>query len=192
MRHTASIGLGGRNVTNDLAIGIRTPLERAEEIKRMHGTCIRSHEGGEYIPVPGVGGREQREVSRAVLASIIERRACVKKFSLWLCARIYQKNHYTRHLGRGHRGSRAAARCCTAPRNWRSKVFGMPVKVGVPKGFGGLRWTAVATPAHATGVGLVQYGLARRKGGKGDDFNGGGDRMMGMLKKMTDWVKQYV
>src|SRR5690606_27772331 len=41
VRHTASIGLGGRNVTNDLAIGIRTPLEKAEEIKRSFGTCLR-------------------------------------------------------------------------------------------------------------------------------------------------------
>ena len=187
VRHTASIGLGGRNVTNDLAIGIRTPLERAEEIKRLHGTCLRSHEGGEYIPVPGVGGREQREVSRAVLASIIEPRM---REIFTLALRELQKNHYLDTLGAGIILTGGCS-LLHGTAELAEQVFGMPVKIGVPKGFGGLV-DAVATPAHATGVGLVQYGLARRNNGKDEDLYGGGDRVMGLLKKMTEWVKQYV
>ncbi len=189
VRHTASIGLGGRNVTNDLAIGIRTPLERAEEIKRAYGTCLRSGlEGSEYIPVPGVGGRDQREVSRAVLASIIEPRMR-EIFALGL--RELQKNHYLEVLGAGvvltggcsllHGVSELA-----------EQVFGMPVKIGVPKGFGGLV-DSVASPIHATGVGLVQYGMLRRTEGKEDAMLApGGDRVKDIWKRMTGWVKNYV
>src|SRR5690606_35173386 len=153
VRHTASIGLGGRNVTNDLAIGIRTPLERAEEIKRAFGTCLRGEPGdGDIIPVPGVGGREDREVSRAVLASIIAPRM-PEIFTLAL--RELQKNRHIETLGAGcirpvasslHHGAAELA----------ERVFGMPVKVAAPRGFGGLV-EAAATPVHATGVGLVRY-----------------------------------
>jgi len=188
VRHTASIGLGGRNVTNDLAIGIRTPLERAEEIKRAYGTCLRSGlEGGDYIPVPGVGGRDQREVSRAVLASIIEPRM---REIFTLALRELQKNHYLDTLGAGIVLTGGCS-MLHGVAELAEQVFGMPVKIGVPKGFGGLV-DAVASPAHATGVGLVQYGMARQANGKHEDFGHGGDRVMGLLKKMTEWVKQYV
>ena len=186
VRHTASLGLGGRNVTNDLAIGIRTPLERAEEIKRSHGTCLRSGlEGGEYIPVPGVGGRDQREVSRAVLASIIEPRM---REIFTLALRELQKNHYLDTLGAGI----VLTGGCSSLHGvaeLAEQVFGMPVKVGVPKGFGGLV-DAVASPAHATGVGLVQYGVSRHLHGKDEDL--GSDRFRGLFKKMSNWVKTYV
>jgi cell division protein FtsA len=189
VRHTASIGLGGRNVTNDLAIGIRTPLERAEEIKRTYGTCLRSGlEGGEYIPVPGVGGRDQREVSRAVLASIIEPRM---REIFTLALRELQKNHYLDMIGAGVvlTGGCSLLHGVT---ELAEQVFGMPVKIGVPKGFGGLV-DSVASPVHATGVGLVHYGVQRQALGHGDtDLSGGGDRFRDMWKKLAGWVKQYV
>ncbi|HAO99597.1 MAG TPA: cell division protein FtsA [Fibrobacteres bacterium] len=185
VRHTASIGLGGRNVTNDLAIGIRTPLERAEEIKRSHGTCLRAVTDGEYIPVPGVGGREEREVSRAVLASIIEPRM---REIFTLALRELQKNHYLDTLGAGIVLTGGCARLHGAA-ELAEQVFGMPVKVGVPKGVGGLV-DAVASPAHATGVGLVRYGAARLANGRDEDL--GSDRMRGLFKKMSEWVRQYV
>ena len=186
VRHTASIGLGGRNVTNDLAIGIRTPLERAEEIKRSHGTCLRAGlEGGEYIPVPGVGGRDQREVSRAVLASIIEPRM---REIFTLALRELQKNHYLDTLGAGVILTGGCAQMHGAA-ELAEQVFGMPVKIGIPKGFGGLV-DAVASPAHATGVGLVQYGMARLVHGRDEDF--GPDRFRGLFKKMSEWIKIYV
>ena len=190
VRHTASLGLGGRNVTNDLAIGIRTPLERAEEIKCSHGTCLRSGlEGGEYIPEPGVGGRDQREVSRAVLASIIEPRM---REIFTLALRELQKNHFLDTLGAGIVLTGGCSQMHGAA-ELAEQVFGMPVKVGIPKGFGGLV-DAVATPAHATGVGLVQYGLARLTHGKEENL--GSDGFLGFFsnrfKKTIQWVKQYV
>jgi len=75
IRHTAVISLGGRNVTNDLAIGLRTPVEQAEELKKSYGCALASlTDSEEMIKVPGVGSREPREVSRSILAAIIEPR----------------------------------------------------------------------------------------------------------------------
>lgn len=69
------MGLGGEYVTKDIAIGIRTPIDKAEEIKKQFGCAFSPLvKSNEYVNVPGVGGREQREVSRAVLSSIIEPR----------------------------------------------------------------------------------------------------------------------
>ena len=68
----------------------------------------------------------------------------------------------------------------------------MPVKLGVPKGFGGLV-DSVATPVHATGVGLVQYGVMRSSQNREEQgAPQGGDRFKEIVRKMTDWVKQYV
>ena len=188
VRHTISIGLGGSNVTNDLAIGIRTPLDRAEEIKRGYGTCLRSGlEGSEYIPVPGVGGREQREVSRAVLASIIEPRM---REIFTLALRELQKNHYMDNIGAGIvlTGGCAMLHGVT---ELAEQVFGMPVRIGVPKGFGGLV-DSVASPVHATGVGLVLYGMMRGNMGKDEAAMAGSDRLKDFWKKMAGWVRQYV
>jgi cell division protein FtsA len=188
VRHTASIGLGGRNVTNDLAIGIRTPLDRAEELKRAFGTCLRGGaDDGAYIPVPGVGGRENREVSRAVLASIIEPRM---REIFTLALRELQKNHYLDTLGAGIILTGGCSLLHGAA-ELAEQVFGMPVKVASPKGFGGLVESA-STPAHATGVGLVQYGMLRRAEGKDDAAVPGGGRLLNLWHRILEWIKRYV
>ncbi len=75
IRHTAVISLGGRNVTNDIAIGLRTPVDQAETLKLNCGAAMASIvDAEEMISVPGAAGRPLREVSRNVLATIIEPR----------------------------------------------------------------------------------------------------------------------
>ena len=189
VRYTSSIGLGGKNVTNDLAIGLRTPVEQAEEIKRSHGTCQRTGENSEYIiTVPGVGGREPREVSRAVLASMIEPRM---REIFVLIMRELQQHHYLDMLGAGIVLTGGGSLMHGAA-ELAEQVFGVPVKLGVPKGFGGLV-ASVATPIHATGVGLVQYGVIRSTEGKEDqEFAEGGSGVRDFFKKMTEWMKLYV
>ena len=189
IRHTASIGLGGKNVTSDVAIGIRTPLERAEEIKKSHGTCLKNGlERSEYIVVPGVGGREQREVSRAVLASIIEPRMR-EIFNLVL--RELKRNNLLDMLGAGVVLTGGGALMKGAA-ELAEQVFDMPVKLGIPKSFGGLVDCA-ATPIHATGVGLIQYGIQRQRDGHKDQpSKEGSDKFKEIIRKMSKWVKQYV
>ncbi|MGB2696285.1 MAG: cell division protein FtsA, partial [Candidatus Zixiibacteriota bacterium] len=75
LRHTAVIGLGSKNITNDIAIGLRTPVDQAEELKKNFGCALtRLVDPNEMIQVPGVGGRKPKEISRSVLAAIIEPR----------------------------------------------------------------------------------------------------------------------
>ncbi|MBF0430379.1 MAG: cell division protein FtsA [Fibrobacteria bacterium] len=189
IRHTASIGLGGKNVTSDVAIGIRTPLERAEEIKRSHGTCLRTGlEKSEYIVVPGVGGREQREVSRAVLASIIEPRMR-EIFNLVLAE--LRKTKLVDTLGAGIVLTGGGSLMHGAA-ELGEEIFNMPVKLGVPHSFGGLIECA-STPIHATGVGLLQYGcMQREQSGSEKPYKEGTDKFREIIRKMSNWVKQYV
>src|SRR5439155_1097468 len=71
IRHTAIIPFGGANVTNDIAIGLRTPIDKAEQIKIQHGCSLAGLvSASENVTVSGVGGRADREISRHVLASM--------------------------------------------------------------------------------------------------------------------------
>ena len=75
IKHTAVLSLGGNHLTNDIAVGLRTPMAEAERIKHAYGSCMTSDIGkDETIEVPSVGGREPRILSRQLLAEILEPR----------------------------------------------------------------------------------------------------------------------
>lgn len=187
IRHTAVVGLGGKNVTSDIAIGIRTPIERAEEIKKQYG-CAYSPlvKGTEYISVPGVGGREQREVSKAVLSSIIEPRL---EEILSLALREIKRTEYADMLGAGVVLTGGGS-LMDGIQELSEKVFEMPVKLGIPTGFGGLT-EAAKSPVHATGVGLCMYGMEQMKNRKGKKIISGDDNFKRILDKMKSWVKEF-
>jgi cell division protein FtsA len=188
IRHTAVVGLGGKNVTSDIAIGIRTPIERAEEIKKQYG-CAYSPlvKADEYISVPGVGGREQREVSKAVLASIIEPRL---EEILSLALREIKRTEYSDMLGAGVVLTGGGA-LMEGIQELAEKVFEMPVKIGVPTGFGGLT-EAAKSPIHATGVGLCIYGVKHGSGAKKSKKNfSGDDNFKKIFDRMKVWVKEF-
>lgn len=187
IRHTAVVGLGGKNVTSDIAIGIRTPIERAEEIKKQYG-CAYSPlvKGTEYISVPGVGGREQREVSKAVLSSIIEPRL---EEILSLALREIKRTEYADMLGAGVVLTGGGS-LMDGIQELSEKVFEMPVKLGIPTGFGGLT-EAAKSPVHATGVGLCMYGMEQMKNRKGKKIISGDDNFKRIFDKMKTWVKEF-
>lgn len=162
IRHTSVVGLGGSNITNDIAIGLRTPRTHAEEIKMKYGSAMASLIDPEAkIRVPGVGGREEREVSAQVLGSIIEPRL---EEILSLAQREIRKTDYADLLGAGVVLTGGTARMVGIAQ-LAEQIFDLPVKVGIPKGVGGLT-DSVTDPLHATGVGLVLYGYENRfKGG---------------------------
>jgi cell division protein FtsA len=193
IRHTAVVGLGGRNVTSDIAIGIRTPVERAEEIKKQYGCAYSSLvKGTDFISVPGVGGRDQRDVSRAVLASIIEPRL---EEILSLALREIKKTEYSEMLGAGVVLTGGGA-LMDGIKELAERVLEMPVKIGLPAGFGGIT-EAAKSPMHATGVGLCLYAIEQmnKKGtgkGKGRKNNGTGDESYRrILDKMKSWVREF-
>jgi len=155
IRHTAIVGLGGRNVTNDLAHGLRTPLDQAESIKIAHGSAIHlEHEREEVFDVPGVGGRAPRKISRNVLVDIIQPRA---EEILSLAYNEIKKSDYV-HLMTS--GAVLTGGCAMLPGivDLAEEIFNMPVKLGKPNSVKSVT-DEVYKPNHATGVGLILYGF---------------------------------
>lgn len=155
LTQTSVVGLGGEYVTKDIAMGISTPLEKAEEIKKRYGSADPEQvRAGDDFPVPGVGGREERQVSREVLTTIIEPRV---EEILALAFREIEQSGCRDRLGAGivltGGGSLLEGVSKVAER-----VFELPVKLGVPCGFTGLT-DIVRSPIHATGIGLCLYGF---------------------------------
>jgi len=155
IRHTAIVGLGGRNVTNDLAHGLRTPLDQAESIKIAHGSAIHlEHEREEVFEVPGVGGRAPRKISRNVLVDIIQPRA---EEILSLAYNEIKKSDYV-HLMTS--GAVLTGGCAMLPGlvELAEEIFNIPVKLGKPNSVKSVT-DEVYKPNHATGVGLILYGF---------------------------------
>jgi len=151
VRHTAVIGLGGANVTNDLAIGLRTPVERAEQLKLQSGCALTSMvRPEEVVQVPSVGGRMDREVSRHMLAMMIEPRI---EEIFEMGKKEIRKNHIADLLGAGVVLTGGASSLEGMP-ELAEQVFDLPVRRGVPRGITGLT-EAVCDPRFATGVGLA-------------------------------------
>lgn len=189
IRYTASIDLGGESVTSDVAICIRTPKERAEEIKKKYGTCRLSNLiKDEMVPVPGVGGRSDKQESKEFIAKVIRARMA-ELFQL--VAKELQKIKLKEQIGAGIVLTGGASMIDGAA-ELAEEVFKMPVRIGVPKQNGGLA-EAVATPAHATGVGLLYYGARQMKANALEKKSKG--RSMGfmeMLRTFWSWLKNYI
>jgi cell division protein FtsA len=163
IRHTAIIPFGGSNVTNDIAIGLRTPIDKAENIKIQHGCALASLvSSDDTLTVSGVGGRADREISRHVLASMIEPRM-EEIFSL--ANKEVKKNHFAELLGGGVVLTGGTS-LMPGVVELAEQVFEMPVRLGVPQGVGGLS-ANVADPRFATGVGLVLHAAQAEAGDGG-------------------------
>lgn len=187
IRHTSVIGLGGKNITNDIALGLRTPIEQAESIKIDYGSAFQQGiSEDEIIEVPGVGGRESRQVSRSVLASIIQPRV---EEIFYLVLREMKRSDYFDLLTCGLVITGGTA-MLDGIVELAEQVFDMPVKIGYPIGFGGLK-DAVKNPSFATGVGLIQYGIKHRE--KNNILFHGDDTQLfdSIFARMKQWMKEF-
>jgi cell division protein FtsA len=156
IRHTAVIPFGGQNVTNDIALGMKTPLEQAEDIKRKHGWAYRPlAPKSERILVPGIGSRNAREATLDVLTGVIQPRM---EEIFGLAAREIKRSEFAGRLAAGVvlTGGGSLLKGCA---ELAEEVFGMPVSVGIPKGFSGLVESA-SSPVFSTGVGLLFWSRA--------------------------------
>ncbi|HEY2955801.1 MAG TPA: cell division protein FtsA [Candidatus Eisenbacteria bacterium] len=176
IRHTAIVPLGGANVTNDIAIGLRTPIEKAEQIKIQHGCALAALvRPDQTLAVSGVGGRADRQITRHVLASMIEPRM---EEIFTIANREVKKNHFAELLGGGVVLTGGTS-LMPGVVELAEQVFEMPVRLGLPRGLGGLS-ANVADPRFATGVGLVLHAAQAENGELGSrERRGHGDRPRG-------------
>ena len=154
IKHTAVLSLGGNHLTNDIAVGLRTPTAEAEKIKRKYGCCLTSMVGkDETIEVPSVGGREPRILSRQLLAEILEPRV---EEIFTLVNREIVKSGFEDVIASGVVITGGTSILPGMP-ELAEQIFNLPVRRGVPLEIGGLT-DVVNSPVYATGVGLVKYG----------------------------------
>jgi cell division protein FtsA len=181
VRQTAVFGLGGNHLTNDIAVGLRTPLVESEKIKTKYGCALTAMvKKEEMIEVPSVGGRRSRSLSRQILAEIIEPRM-EEIFSL--VHREILKSGYENLIPSGVVLAGGTASLEGLP-ELVEQIFNLPVRRGYPAGVGGLM-DVVNNPMYATGVGLVLYG--KRYGSEGRVRNS----ERGLFGKMGQGVKKF-
>lgn len=155
--HTSVLAVGGDHITNDIAVGLRTPMDDAERIKQKHGCAMSSLvEKDETIEVPSVGGRKPRVLSRQILTEIIEPRV-EEMFSL--VHQEIQRTGYEDLLASGVVVT-GGATLLPGMAELAEDILGLPVRLGVPTGAGGLV-DVVKSPVYSTCVGLVMYGRAQ-------------------------------
>jgi cell division protein FtsA len=163
--HASIIGLGGNNITRDVGQILRSPPEKAEDLKKKEGCALQSLlRGNERIVIPGLEGREDKESGRELLVRVIEDRV---EEILSLAMREIKKTQYFDMLGAGLVLTGGTA-MMEGMREKAETVFQRPVKIGVPRGFGGLA-DAAKSPMYSTGIGLCMYAveeLARDGGGR--------------------------
>src|SRR5450631_3731878 len=159
IRHTAVIPIAGDQVTNDIAMALRTPTAEAEDIKIKHGVAMQRLAGAdEMIEVPGIGDRGPRSMSRQALAAVIEPRV-EELFSL--VQQSLRESGYEELLSSGIvlTGGSADLRGMV---ELGEEMFSMPVRVASPKYQGSLA-DVVKNPRYATSIGLLYEGLAQRQ-----------------------------
>jgi len=157
IKHTAVLALGGTNLTNDIAFGLRTPMASAEKIKIKYGCALAEMvPKDEVIEVMSVGGREPRRLSRQVLAEICEPRV---EEMLALVDQELIRSGMKSQIGAGVVLTGGTA-LIEGIQELGEQIFNLPTRIGYPDKVGGLK-DVVNSPMYATAVGLLMYGAEK-------------------------------
>jgi cell division protein FtsA len=182
IRHTAVIPIAGDQVTNDIAMTLRTPTKDAEELKIRHGCALRQLAAvNEMIEVPGVGDRPARKLSRQTLAEVIEPR--VEELYSLVQAEL-RRSGFEELLSSGIVLTGGTAQL-QGMAELGEEVFHLPVRIGVPAYTGGLA-ELVRSPSYATAVGLLIEGRDQYLRGQEARAQPG---IGGMMERMGKWFK---
>jgi cell division protein FtsA len=183
IKHTSVIPIAGDQITNDIAMALRTPTKDAEELKIAHGVALRQlASASEMIEVPGVGDRGPRELSRQTLAEVIEPRV-EELYSL--IQRELRSSGLEELLSSGIviTGGSSMMRGMV---ELGEEVFHMPVRVGLPNYSGALA-EVVRSPRYSTGMGLLLAGLDQVKRDRHAKIQGAGFKEI--FDRMKSWFK---
>jgi cell division protein FtsA len=184
IRHTANIPIAGDQVTNDIAMALRTPTQYAEDIKIKYACALTQLAGlDETIKVPSVGDRPPRDLSRQALAEVVEPRYD-ELFTL-VQAELRRS---------GFEDLIAAGIVLTGGTSkmhgvveLAEEIFHVPVRLGSPMGAFGLQ-DVTDNPIHATGVGLLHYGFKEQFKSQQSAAASANDGLVGRVKS---WLKNY-
>ncbi len=183
IRHTAVVPIAGDQMTNDVAVAFRTPTQAAEEIKIKHGCALRQlADPREIVEVPGVDGRDPRQLSVQTLAEVLEPRI-VELYELVLAELRRSGMEEMIASGIVITGGSAMMRGMV---ELGEEIFHMPVRLGMPRYVGGLS-EVISNPRYATGVGLVLMGkqqLERHLTGQMES-----NSFTRMMEKMKSWFQ---
>ncbi|MBS3757963.1 MAG: cell division protein FtsA [Desulfobacterales bacterium] len=186
IKHTFVLSLGGNNMTNDISVGLRTPMAEAERIKLKHGTCVTDKvDNDETIEITDVSGRGDRKLPRQILAEILEPR--VEEIFTLVKRELYRagmKNAISSGIV-----LTGGASLLEGVSDIAESVFELPTRIGRPQGVSGLV-DVVNNPMYATGVGLVLYGAKNQEEKKfrirdNNIFNR-------IMKRMKSWFREIV
>jgi len=180
IKHTAVIPIAGDQVTNDIAVALRTPTINAEEIKRKYAcalTQLASAEG--TIEVPSIGDRAPRKISVQNLAEIIEPR--YEELILLVQSEL-RRSGYEELIAAGIVLTGGSSKVMGLI-ELAEEIFHMPVRMGGPENVTGLT-EVVKNPVHSTGVGLLMYGKEHQGLGRSLD-----SESAGLFSKMKNWFQ---
>jgi len=183
IRHTAVIPIAGDQITNDIAMALRTPTADAENIKVRQGVALRQlADPNEMIEVPGIGDRGPRVMSRQTLAEVIEPRV-EELFSL--VQQVLRESGFEELLSSGVvlTGGSAVMQGMV---ELGEEIFHMPVRVGLPKYSGGLA-DVVRNARYATAVGLLLEGVQQVRQGQLSRQDGS---VRAVLGRMREWFQR--
>jgi cell division protein FtsA len=185
--HTSVLALGGNHLTNDIAIGLSTPLGEAESLKHKHGVAMTTLvEPDEMIQVPSVGGRRSRTLDKRVIAEIIEPRF---REVYELVSREIDKSGYRNVIASGVVITGGSSIMPGAD-DLAAEILQFPVRVGFPENITGLN-EITYSPMHATGVGLLRYAQGNGPGRHTPLFSGDQTLLNRVSRRMREWVNEF-
>ncbi|MGA8921644.1 MAG: cell division protein FtsA, partial [Candidatus Dormiibacterota bacterium] len=159
VRHAAVVPIGGDHFTNDLAVGLRTPVPEAERVKREHACAWRDLLGEDYnIEIASVGDRPPRTVYARMLCDIVEPRA---QELLTLVRDELKRAGLDSLIPAGFVLTGGGARLKGLV-ELAERMFSLPVRIGAPRGLPGLP-EEFALPEYSASVGLLLYGARARR-----------------------------
>jgi cell division protein FtsA len=182
--HTAVIGVGGDHFTNDIAVGLRTPIPEAEKVKRRSGCALSGMvDEDETIEVASVGGRRPRVMARRILSDILQPRAEELFHLAW---DEISKAGYEKSLNSGLVLTGGGA-VLDGLSEIAEQIFDLPMRRGVPAGVGGLA-DHLSHPACASALGLVLYAHRHRQH---EPAGVGGGAITRMVSRLRTVFKEF-
>ncbi|MEW8587019.1 MAG: cell division protein FtsA, partial [Candidatus Thiodiazotropha sp.] len=183
IRHTAVIPIAGDQVTNDIAVAMRTPTQHAEEIKMKYACALTQlATSDETIEVPSIGERPPRRLSRQTLAEVVEPR--YEELMTLIQAEL-RRSGFEDVIAGGVVLTGGSSKM-EGVIDLAEEVFHMPVRLGVPQYISGLS-DVVRNPIYSTGVGLLLFGLRNRTQGGHELANEGG--LKAIWEGMEHWFQ---